>query len=185
MIDAPAAWADLLAAHRAELVRIARVRLHGMADAEDVVQEVMLRVLRGGRPATAVAAPGAYLRRAVVNECTSRWRRSSRDVLTDTVPDRPTEDAVDACLDRMLLNRALDGLTDRQRRIITLSLLDDRSDTDIAATLGISEVTVRTTRLRALTRLRLLLAGALPDRSAAARPAARPAPRPRVLSPAA
>jgi RNA polymerase sigma factor (sigma-70 family) len=164
MMDAPAAWADLLAAHRAELVRIARVRMRGLADAEDVVQEVTLRVLRAGRPTTTIAAPAAYLRRAVVNECTSRWRRNSRDVLTDTVPDRPTDDAAEACLDRMLLHRALAGLTERQRRIITLSLLDDRADADIAATLGISEVTVRTTRLRALTRLRLLLAGVLPDR---------------------
>jgi RNA polymerase sigma factor (sigma-70 family) len=164
MMDAPAAWADLLAAHRVDLLRIARVRLRGLADAEDVVQEVTLRVLRAGRPATAVAAPAAYLRRAVVNECTSHWRRSSRDVLTDTVPDRPTDDTVDACLDRMLLHGALAGLTERQRRIITLSLLDDRADADIAAALGISEVTVRTTRLRGLARLRLLLAGALPDR---------------------
>jgi RNA polymerase sigma factor (sigma-70 family) len=169
MIDAPAAWAEVLATHRAELVRTAQMRLPRWSDAEDVVHEVALRVLRVGRAPVDVAAPAAYLRRAVLNECVSRWRRGGRDVLVATVPDQPVSGTVEACLDRMVLNRALAGLTERQRRVITLSLLDDRADAEIAATLGITDVTVRTTRLRALARLRLLLADSLPDRGGAGR----------------
>ncbi len=165
MIDAPAAWAEVLATHRAELVRTARVRLPSRADAEDVVHEVAVRVLRAGRAPVDVAAPAAYLRRAVLNECATRWRRHGRDVLVATVPDRPVTGAVEECLDRMVLQRALAGLTDRQRRVITLSLLDDRADSEIAAALGITGVTVRTTRLRALARLRLMLAGSVPTRT--------------------
>jgi RNA polymerase sigma factor (sigma-70 family) len=164
MIDAPAAWADVLVTHRAELVRIARARLHGGADAEDVVQEVVLRVLRSGRPARDVAAPMAYLRRAVVNECTTRWRRTGRDVLMETVPDQPTDSEIDGCLNRVLVHAALAGLTERQRRIVTLSVLDDHADAEIAAALGVAEVTVRTTRRRALARLRLLLPESAPAR---------------------
>ncbi|MEN3356061.1 MAG: hypothetical protein V7637_43 [Mycobacteriales bacterium] len=169
MIDAPAAWAEVLATHRAELVRTARVRLPRRSDAEDVVHDVAVRVLRTGRAPVDVAAPAAYLRRAVLNECASRWRRSGRDVLVATVPDQPVSGAVDACLDRIVLHRALAGLTERQRRVITLSLLDDRADTEIAAALGVTDVTVRTTRLRALARLRLLLADSLPGRGTAGR----------------
>ena len=172
MIDAPAAWAEVLATHRAELVRTARVRLPSRADAEDVVHEVAVRVLRAGRAPVDVAAPAAYLRRAVLNECASRWRRSGRDVLVATVPDQPVASATEACLDRMVLHRALAGLTERQRRVITLSLLDDRADTEIAAALGITGVTVRTTRLRALARLRLLLADSVPARATAGHRAA-------------
>jgi RNA polymerase sigma factor (sigma-70 family) len=158
MIDAPAEWAEVLAAHRSELVRTARARLAGRADAEDVVQEVMLRLLRSGRRTGEVETPAAYLRRAVVNECTTRWRRSGRDVLVESVPDRVVGSPTDDCLNRIVLHRALAGLTERQRRVVTLSVLDDRADAEIAGVLGICEVTVRTTRLRALARLRRLLA---------------------------
>jgi RNA polymerase sigma factor (sigma-70 family) len=168
MIDAPAAWADVLVTQRAELVRIARARLHGWADAEDVVHEVVLRLLRSGRPAQEVGAPMAYLRRAVLNECTTRWRRIGRDVLMETVPDQPTDSATDGCLNRVMLHGALSGLTERQRRVVMLSFLDDRADAEIAGALGVAEVTIRTTRRRALARLRLLLAEAASDHLPAA-----------------
>jgi RNA polymerase sigma factor (sigma-70 family) len=150
-------WTDLLAAHRGELVHTAQSRLHCRADAEDAVHEVLVRLLRNGRPVADVAAPVAYLRRAVVNECSSRWRRSNRDVLMGSTPDRPYDGGTDRCIDRLLLSTVLPRLTERQRRVLALSFLQDRADAEIAADLGISEVTVRTTRLRALARLRLLL----------------------------
>lgn len=170
MMDAPAEWAEVLTAHRPDLVRTARARLAGRADAEDVVQEVALRLLRSGRRTGEVGTPAAYLRRAVLNECTTRWRRTGRDVLVDTVPDRPAADAADACLDRIVLRAALAGLTERQRRVVTLSVLDDRADAEIARTLGICEVTVRTTRLRALARLRRLLTEPVAVKADAGRP---------------
>jgi RNA polymerase sigma factor (sigma-70 family) len=180
-----AGWADLLSTHRSELVRVAGAQLPGKADAEDVVHEVALRVLRNGRPAAEVAAPLAYLRRAVRNECVNRWRRTGREVLVGGVPDRPADGAIDDCLDRTMLAGALAGLTERQRRVLTLSVLDDRADADVAAVLGVADVTVRTTRRRALARLRLLLAEAAPSalpaahRPGRARPAepGRPGPR--------
>jgi RNA polymerase sigma factor (sigma-70 family) len=172
-------WVELFTAHRAELVRTAQSRLHCAADAEDVVQEVLLRLLRGTRSTADVDAPIAYLRRAVVNECASRWRRTNRQVLMSEVPDRPYEQGTDVTLDRMVLRAALPGLTERQQRVILWTFLDDRADADIAATLGISEVTVRTTRLRALTRLRRLLDPAalgLPAALAVPASAGRPTP---------
>lgn len=149
------AWGDVLGAHRGDLVRAARVRLGtGGADAEDVVHDVVVRVLRGGREATEMATPGAYLRRAVGNECVSRWRRTSREVVVADLPEtaRPAHD--DAVLDRLALTEALGVLTPRQRRVIAVTVLDDRPDSEAAADMGISEVTVRTTRSRALARLR-------------------------------
>jgi RNA polymerase sigma factor (sigma-70 family) len=148
------AWEDVLGAHRGDLVRAARGRLgSGAADAEDVVHDVVVRVLRGGRGAD-MATPGAYLRRAVGNECVSRWRRTAREVVVAELPEtaRPAPD--EAVLDRLALAQALTVLTGRQRRVIALTVLDDRPDAEAAAELGISEITVRTTRSRALGRLR-------------------------------
>lgn len=156
-----AAWAGVLDAHRGELVRTARSRLGaGGADAEDVVHDVVVRVLRGGRETGEVGAPAAYLRRAVGNECISRWRRTAHEVVVAELPDRPRPAPDEAVLDRIALADALATLTDRQRRVIVSTVLDDRPDAEIAAVLGISEITVRTTRSRALARLRTRLTAA-------------------------
>lgn len=149
------AWGDVLGTHRDNLVRTARTRLGtGGADAEDVVHDVVVRVLRGGKEPAEMATPGAYLRRAVGNECVSRWRRTAKEIVVADLPEtaRPAHD--EAVLDRMALTEALGVLTARQRRVIAVTVLDDRPDSEAAADLGISEVTVRTTRSRALARLR-------------------------------
>jgi RNA polymerase sigma factor (sigma-70 family) len=151
----PDAWADVLGAHRGDLVRAARTRLGaGGADAEDVVHDVVVRMLRGGKEAADMATPGAYLRRAVGNECVSRWRRTAREVVVAELPDRPRSAPDEAVLDRLALHDAMRVLTPRQRRVIALTVLDDRPDAEAADELGVSEVTVRTTRSRALARLR-------------------------------
>ena len=100
------AWADVLGTYRGDLVRTARSRLgSGGADAEDVVHDVVVRVLRGRREAGEMATPGAYLRRAVGNECVSRWRRTSREVMVAELPDRPRPAPDEAVLDRLALSR--------------------------------------------------------------------------------
>jgi RNA polymerase sigma factor (sigma-70 family) len=150
----PDDWAGVLGTYRGDLVRTARSRLGaGGADAEDVVHDVVVRVLRGGKDVEQMATPGAYLRRAVGNECVSRWRRTAREVVVAELPDRPRPAPDDAVLDRLALTDALRALTPRQRRVIALTVLDDRPDGEVADLLGVSEVTVRTTRSRALARL--------------------------------
>ena len=156
--DTYTSWAGVLGAHRGDLVRAARSKLDRGADAEDVVHDVVVRVLRGGRSGELVEAPVAYLRRAVANECVSRWRRGAHEVLVDDLPDRPGgRDEAEGCVQRLALRRALAVLPDQQRRVILLSLLQDRPDDEISRLLGIAPVTVRTTRRRALARLRELL----------------------------
>jgi RNA polymerase sigma factor (sigma-70 family) len=149
------AWAEVLGTYRGDLVRTARSRLgSGGADAEDVVHDVVVRVLRGGREAGEMATPSAYLRRAVGNECVSRWRRTAREITVAELPDRPRPAPDEVVLDRLALGEAVGTLTPRQRGVIALTVLDDRPDAEVADLLGISEVTVRTTRSRALGRLR-------------------------------
>ena len=66
----------------------------------------------------------------------------------------------------MAVRQALSVLSDRHRAVVTMSFLDDLADEEIAERLGISQVTVRTTRLRALRRLRLAMAETDTDRTA-------------------
>lgn len=164
-------WPAFTAEHRADLVRFAtarlgRVRLAGQ-DAEDLVQDVLVRVLaRGGtdqagapadRSGETLSRPEAYLRRAVANECISHWRRHRRETPTDEVPDLPLGDHADRCSTSLAVRGAMGTLTPRQREILARGYLLDHSDQDIATSLGISQVTVRTLRRRGLAHLRRLL----------------------------
>jgi RNA polymerase sigma factor (sigma-70 family) len=166
-------WAAFTAEHRDDLVRFAsyrlgRSRLAGQ-DAEDLVQDVLVRLLARGttdkagavadQSGQALGRPDAYLRRAVANECVSHWRRHRRESPTDEVPDAESVDHAQACADRLTIERLLTRLTVRQREILTRGFLLDHSDNDIAAEFGISAVTVRTLRRRGLAHLRAALAG--------------------------
>jgi RNA polymerase sigma factor (sigma-70 family) len=166
----PDDWAAFTAEHRADLVRFASYRLGrsrlGGQDAEDLVQDVLVRMLSRGAANAAdqsgqvVGRPQAYLRRAVANECVSHWRRHRRELPTDEVPDRETGDHADACADRLTVQLLLTRLTRRQREILVRGFLLDHADADIAAELGVSAVTVRTLRRRGLAHLRTALESA-------------------------
>lgn len=170
--QAAAGWRGLTAESHTELVRFAqarlgRTRLPGV-DAEDVVQEVLLRMVdRGSITATGgsgqaaaphaavlIEHPAAYLRRAVANECVTRWRRLHREVLTGELPEATGGDHAEARTSWLAAAEVVRELSPRQQQIIIRGFLLDQSDETIATDLGISPVTVRTMRRRALLHLR-------------------------------
>src|SRR5207244_3482954 len=73
------------------LLRVAYQLTHDAAAAQDLVQEALLRVYRSvRRRGLAPEDWYAYLRRAVINEYVrTRRLRSSTEVVTDVVPERP------------------------------------------------------------------------------------------------
>ena len=96
--------------------------------------------------------PEAYVRRAIVNGRTSRWRKLRRESLVDLVPehapyvDHPSHDDT--------LWRLLGTLPRRQRAVLVLRYYEDMSEEQIAATLGCAPGTVKSQASKALTKLR-------------------------------
>jgi len=176
---------QLLPAYRDSLVRFAESYAHRSSEAEDVVQDVFVRILRADAARTESGPrydrPGAYLRRAVANECVSHWRRASRERPTAELPERAGADHAGAVTDRIVVRNAVAALPDRMRQVVTLSFLEGMSDASVADALGITEITVRTTRKRALAHLRLLLADLGAERAVAAVPATTPAVSPAAV----
>lgn len=165
---------QLLPAYRDSLVRFAESYAHRSSEAEDVVQDVFVRIIRAEAARTGLRQydrPGAYLRRAVANESVSHWRRASRERPTAELPERAGADHADRVTDRIVVRDAVAALPERMRQVITLSFLEGMGDADVAAALGITEITVRTTRKRALGHLRLALADLGVERAMAAVPA--------------
>src|ERR1043165_10097120 len=73
------------------LLRVAYQLTHDAAAAQDLVQEALLRVYQSvRRRGLAPEDWYAYLRRAVINEYVRiRRLRSSTEIVTDAVPERP------------------------------------------------------------------------------------------------
>lgn len=95
------------------------------------------------------------MRRVLVRENISRWRRRRwREVPGH---DAPEPGAVDDPTGRLDLRRALLALAPRQRAIVVLRFLEDRSVAETAAALGVTEGTVKSQTRDALARLRAVL----------------------------
>ena len=121
--------------------------------AEDLVQEALTQVaLRWGRLAD--EHPDAYARQVIVRRNISWWRKHRHEVVV-APPDRGVGGGAEASIDRrMLLDRALNGLTAKQRATVVLRYYDDLSERETAEALGVSVGTVKSQTHTALRRLR-------------------------------
>lgn len=145
---------------RDHLLRVAWLICGDLDLAEDVVAAAMARCWRTwGR--MSIDDPDAYLRRAVVNEATDRFRRRGRDRTGSArrFGDGRGRPAVDeAVADHATLVAALGLLPAGQRAVVVLRYFADQSEAATADALGISVGTVKSRASRALTSLQLALA---------------------------
>ncbi|WP_246209949.1 SigE family RNA polymerase sigma factor [Nocardioides piscis] len=159
--------AELYAAHRLGLVRLAVLLVDDLASAEDVVQDAFTALARRSGGLRDPSAAVGYLRVSVVNGARSMLRR--RRTVRGYVPPRPLEPegpedrAVVAEEHRELLD-AVKALAPRQREVLVLRYWSGLSEAEIAHALGISPGTVKSTASRALDVLERIL-GDKEDRS--------------------
>jgi RNA polymerase sigma-70 factor (ECF subfamily) len=116
-------------------------------EAEDAVQEAMIRAWRRRHHCRSPGAPEPWLRQIVRNEALRlRERRSGR---AEPAPydeeafDRAAEPMEDSVLRRISVGEALRELAPQERRLVKLRYLNDLRQGEIAAILGIPEATVR------------------------------------------
>jgi RNA polymerase sigma factor (sigma-70 family) len=96
----------------------------------------------------------------VINEYVrTRRLRSSTEVVTDVVPDRPVAGCLeDRAADQAELWAAFGALRERQRAVLVLRYYEGLADREIAALLGCREASVRSLARRGLAAMRLLVA---------------------------
>lgn len=157
---------QLVLPHLDSAANLARWLLRNRADAEDVVQEAMLRAyrffdrFRGGDAR-------AWLLQIVRNTCYS-WLEKHRpgELMTEFDEDlhqRPApnpETLATQADERQQLMRALDSLPPRSREVLVLRELEGCSYKEIAEVTGIPMGTVMSTLSRARERLQRALVGA-------------------------
>lgn len=153
--------AGLFRQHHAELVRLAALILGDLPAGEDAVQDVFTR-LSAGRPRLADGVGSlSYLRAAVLNECRSAHRRRGmmrrrgrlHDMLIRDSPLDSAESEVIVAEERRRVLRALARLPRRRREVLVLRYYLQLPEAEIAAVLGISPGTVKSTAARGLAAL--------------------------------
>jgi len=122
------------------------------ADAQDVAQEALARAYARWGRVRDHAVP--WVVRVSANLAIGVWRCRGR-----TVPGagRDSDDHAAAALERVALVGALARLPRRQRQVVALRFLADRSEAAVAAELGCSVGTVKQHTHRALAALRRAL----------------------------
>ena len=125
-------------------------------EAEDLLQSVLERTY--ARWSTVGEEdPLAYVRRALVHGYVDGWRRRKRLRMdpTDAPPETPVSGGVDGAEHRVDLQHLLAELSPRERAMVVMRHYLDYSEDDVAAALGCSVGTVKSTCSRALARLRV------------------------------
>jgi RNA polymerase sigma-70 factor (sigma-E family) len=138
------------------LLRAAQAMTGNRADAEDLLQATLVKAYQSWERIDDQAALDTYVRRVMVNTHISGWRRRRVDEYpTDELPDSPVAD--DATSDSDLhdvVRRAIDRLPRQMRAAVMLRFYDDMTEPEVAAALGVSVGTVKSTVARAVAKLR-------------------------------
>lgn len=127
--------------------------------AQDVVQEVLVRVQHRWARIGPMQARDQYVRRMIINEYLSwRRRKAARTVAaTHSTLDAigtPTADPASSYAERDAMRTQIARLPRKQRAALMLRYYEDRTDAEIAELLGCSAGTVRSHISRALSTLR-------------------------------
>lgn len=143
------ALAALYDAHAAGVHRVAFRLLRSTADAEDVVQDVFVGLPRALRSWRGEGSLDAWIRqvaaRVALMRLRSRKRRREEPAGTDATDSASPGNPVD----RVALERALDGLSEEFRTVFLLKVVEGYSHDEIGGLLGITPAASRARLARA------------------------------------
>lgn len=151
-----AACNTLLARHQDRLFRLALGWLANPDDAQDAVQEVFIRSLKGLAAFRFRAAPATWFYRTCRLVCHEHNRRRRHEPI-DREPAAPGSDPAELEQRRQVHTRvhaALGGLTERQRDVVLLRKFEGLSVRETAAIMRCREGTVKALLHKAMAALR-------------------------------
>lgn len=153
---------EFVAAHGAALSRAAYLLTGNLNDAEDLVQETYVVMVRQWRRIDS-SHPGPYVRRIMYTRFVDGWRRRHLVELPTASPSDSGDPLDESALvvDRLTLREALLCLTPRQRAVLVLRFFEDMTEVQAAAALGVGTSTVKSQTRVALQRLRDLAPAAV------------------------
>lgn len=149
--------------HSALLFRVAFSLLRNASDAEDVVQEAFLRVLKHRKKLAAIENPRVWLVRIAWNVALDRKRRlrsmpvlegAEEIMLQHPSAEASAENSLGASQGCARILRIMEKLPRKEREVLRLSAIEELGSAEIAAVLQTTESSVRSCLFRARQRLR-------------------------------
>jgi RNA polymerase sigma-70 factor, ECF subfamily len=162
---------QLYRAHHGRVLRLCQLMLSDPHEAEEVAQEVFLKLFRAYPMDDHVVAWGSWLTKVTINACRDRrrsrwwkwWReRHTEFVEADLPAGTPTPE--EAALNnerRGHIWSSFRELSARQQEVFVLRYVEGWSTEDVAATLGLSPGSIKRHLYRAVHHLRTALRGRL------------------------
>jgi RNA polymerase sigma-70 factor (ECF subfamily) len=132
------------------LVRHAFFRLGNREEAEDIVQEVMIRIYQEKESKRHIEQPTSYAFRMVYNACMDNLRRrakdnfetlNGKDVLAIDHANRETE--MIAGEEFLRINRLLNSIPAEQAEVLRLRIIDEMSFVEIAEIMKVPVTTIK------------------------------------------
>jgi RNA polymerase sigma-70 factor (sigma-E family) len=145
-----------VAEHTDSLLRTAYLIVWDLPDAEDLVQEALLKVAKRWPRVSRMERPVAYARRILVNlalDGAARRSRTRRELTGEAPPDHIDGAHAHEIDSHDELLSALAALPPRQRSVLVLRYYLDLPEAEVAAALRCSLGTVKSTASRGLARL--------------------------------
>lgn len=146
---------NYVVARRPALLRTAYLMTGDLATAEDVVQTTLAKLYLAWHRVDSENAVHSYARRILANEVTSLWRRAWRwrELPSDQVPETALDPEYDEGTSAALWE-LVSELAPRARAVVVLRYYEQLTESEVAAVMGISVGTVKSTCSRALASLR-------------------------------
>jgi RNA polymerase sigma-70 factor (sigma-E family) len=136
------------------LLRTAYLLTRDEGRAEDLLQTALTKAWFAWRRID--GPPEAYVRRVLVTTSASWWRRRwNRETPTEVLPERATADSIDGPAGEQDMWNAIGHLPPRQRAVVVLRYIEDRTEVETAQLLDCSVGTVKSQCAKALVKLRL------------------------------
>lgn len=141
------------------LYRVAYYILESRQDAEDALQDLYVRLWNSRETLDVIVNPRAYCIMMMKNVCIDRIRRAklyfASQELAGSVAD--DGDVLQSLMARERLERVMDSmnlLTDTEREVLRMHVMEDLSYDEISARTGISNLTQRVLLSRARKKMR-------------------------------
>ncbi|MEO3935781.1 SigE family RNA polymerase sigma factor [Dermatophilaceae bacterium Soc4.6] len=165
IVEQDHALTQFLREHHGSLFRTALLLTGDAVDAEELLQDTLVRLFPRWHWVEEADRPVAYVRRSLTNLFISDRRRGHhRDLpLTHVSESTDRRQPLEAVHDRSVLWPALLALPSRQRAAIVLRYYDDLPDAEIADALGCRPVSVRSLVSRGMSALRSALDPTRPE----------------------
>ena len=153
--DRDTEFAEYMAARQPSLLRTAYLLTGDRHAAEDLVQTALAKLYLSWDKVRERELIDGYVRRILVNENNSLWRRGWKrlEVTTEVVPDSSVTVEHDVG-DKSALWEFVQSLPPKQRAVIVLRYYEELTEAETAAVLGVSVGTVKSQASRALSSMR-------------------------------